>query len=461
MKFSDSRASVSALFHYLISAGVALRLATTVITLAVVAAGAEPVSFSREVAPILQARCLACHRADKAKGKFRVDTFAELLKAGSSGETPVVSGDSGKSALHRFLIARDPDDRMPQDADPLPSSEIEIIRRWITEGAHFDGSDTHVSLAALIPRKSYPAAPDAYRFPVPVSALAFSPDGTEIAVAGFNEVTVWNSTNGVLLRRLGNLPERILSLEWRTNGIAVAGGSPGRGGEAVIVDGVSGNLKVALVSAADAIPVIRFSPRGISVAVGGTDGIVTIFDSATGARIKTLPAHADWVMSLEWSEDGNRIVSASRDRTARVADVNSGEGAASFTEHGAPVWAAVLEPDGKRVWSTGRDKNIRIWDAVTSDSKNTFQAGGSEIVALLAVTTGVLSAGDDGKLRLHPWKSPDKPEIYQGGGRLVSVAADSQGDRFAAGAFDGTVRIWRRGGEKPECEFLASPGIER
>lgn len=422
---------------------------------------AEPVSFSRQVAPILQARCLACHRAEKAKGKYRLDTFEQLLKPGSSGEPSVVSGDPVKSALHRLLIVADPDDRMPQDADPLRAAEVDLIRRWIEEGARFDGSDSHSPLAALIPRQANPEPPASYRFAVPASAVAFSPDGSEIAVAGLNEVTVWNSTNGLLVRRLTNLPERVLSLAWRTNGLAVAGGSPGRGGEAVVVDPVSGYLQMSLLSASDSVPVLRFSPDGTRIAVGGTDGVIVVFDSKTGARLNVLPAHADWVMSLDWSSDAGRIVSASRDRTARVADVQSGEGVASFTEHGGPVWAVVFEPEGKRVWSAGRDRNIRIWDAAGSDLRNTFQTGGSEVGALLALPAGALSAGDDGVVRLHPWKTPDKPEIYQAGGRVLSLAADATGSRFAAGTHDGGVRIWRRSDKNAICEFVAAPGLAR
>jgi WD40 repeat protein len=427
----------------------------------VVARAAEPISFSRQVAPILQARCLACHRAEKAKGKYRLDTFEELLKPGAGGEPPVASGDPGKSALHRLLILTDPDDRMPQDADPLPALEVGVIRRWIEEGARFDGSDPHSPLAALIPRQAYPEPPGSYRFAVPASALAFSPDGNEIAVAGLNEVTVWNSTNGLLSRRIANLPERILSLAWRTNGLAVAGGSPGRAGEAVVVDPSSGRLQMSLLSASDSVPVVRFSPDGTRIAVGGTDGVIAIFDSLTGARLKVLPAHADWVMALDWSADAGRIVSASRDRTARVADALSGEGVASFTEHGSSVWAAVFEPEGKRVWSSGRDHNIRIWDAAGSDLRSTFQTGGAEVTALLAVPAGVLSAWDDGVVRLHPWKTPEKAEIYQIGGRVLSLAADATGARFAAGTHDGGVRIWRRGDKNALCQFTAAPGLLR
>src|SRR5688572_10971403 len=45
-----------------------------------------PVSFSRDLAPILADKCLTCHHEKKAKGRYRVDTFEQLFKAGEGGD---------------------------------------------------------------------------------------------------------------------------------------------------------------------------------------------------------------------------------------------------------------------------------------------------------------------------------------------------------------------------------------
>jgi dipeptidyl aminopeptidase/acylaminoacyl peptidase len=419
----------------------------------------ESVRFGRDIAPVLQARCLACHRAEKARGRYRLDTFEQLMKPGAGGEAPVVAGNSARSVLHRLLLATDPDDRMPQESEPLGAEEIARIRRWIDEGARFDGADPAAPLSASIPRPVQPAAPSTYGIAVPVAALAFSPDGAELAMGGVHEVLVRASADGVLKRRLGGFPERVLSLSWPTNGarLAVAGGSPGRSGEAVLVDPSDGRLLSVLRSLPDVVTAVRFSPDGSKVAVGGTDSLVTLHDAATGARLRVLPAHADWVLALDWSADGKWLVSASRDRTVRVADAVSGEAVASFTEHAAPVFAAVFTPDAKRVLSAGRDRNLRLWDAVNSESRNTFSPGETDLFALLALPDGALSAGSDGVVRLHPWASLTNPVRHRAGGRLLSLAADPAGGRFAAGAFDGTVRVWMPGMVEPQAEFQSAP----
>ena len=82
------------------------------------AGAAEPaaVSFKKDVAPLLQRRCVACHGEESAKGGYRLDTFARLGKAGESDLAPLVAHKAGESELYRLLVEPDPNDRMPQKA---------------------------------------------------------------------------------------------------------------------------------------------------------------------------------------------------------------------------------------------------------------------------------------------------------------------------------------------------------
>src|SRR3954465_11730220 len=64
---------------------------------------AKPVSFRQEIAPLLNRRRAACHNEETAKGRYRVDSFARLLKPGESDENPVVAGHPDDSELFRLL----------------------------------------------------------------------------------------------------------------------------------------------------------------------------------------------------------------------------------------------------------------------------------------------------------------------------------------------------------------------
>jgi len=96
--------------------------------------GSESADYLREIKPVLQARCYACHGALKQQAGLRLDTAERLLVGGKDG--PVVSpGDPAGSGLLARLNSGDPHERMPLDAAPLKAEQIEAIRLWIVSGA--------------------------------------------------------------------------------------------------------------------------------------------------------------------------------------------------------------------------------------------------------------------------------------------------------------------------------------
>lgn len=99
---------------------------------------AEPVSFNRDVRPILADKCFYCHGPDAAhrKSELRLDDRAAAVSAGA-----IKPGKPEMSALVDRILADDPDEVMPPRAanKKLTSSEKEILRRWIAEGAEYQG----------------------------------------------------------------------------------------------------------------------------------------------------------------------------------------------------------------------------------------------------------------------------------------------------------------------------------
>src|SRR5258708_5476169 len=93
---------------------------------AVQAGGADQDSlFSRQVAPILQKRCLPCHNAQKSRGGLNLTNRELLLKGGENGPA-IVPGDPAKSLLVRMIGGSAP--QMPKQGDPLKPEEIIAIR---------------------------------------------------------------------------------------------------------------------------------------------------------------------------------------------------------------------------------------------------------------------------------------------------------------------------------------------
>ena len=186
----------------------------------------EPVSFRGDLAPILQNKCVACHGPKKAEGGYRADSFERAMKEGDSGAAAFTAKDLDDSEAFRRMMSDDDSDRMPLDAEPLSESELALFRRWVEEGAEFDGDDPKAELVKIIPPPDHPAPPESYSFAMPVAALLFSADGKELYVGGYHEVTVWNAEDGSLLRRIENVGQRTFGLDLTADGklLAVACG---------------------------------------------------------------------------------------------------------------------------------------------------------------------------------------------------------------------------------------------
>ena len=106
-------------------------------------ATAEPISFNKDIRPILADRCFTCHGPDTAtrEAGLRFDR-EEIAKSPleDSGETAIVAGKPAVSELMIRLTSGDPDLLMPPPDSKLKVSkeEIELIRRWIAEGAKWE-----------------------------------------------------------------------------------------------------------------------------------------------------------------------------------------------------------------------------------------------------------------------------------------------------------------------------------
>ncbi len=96
----------------------------------------DKVDFVTQIQPILETKCVTCHNADKSKGKLQLQTRELLLKGGKDGPA-IVAGSSAKSKIIGLITAEDEADLMPptDKGGPLGKEQIELIRKWIDQGA--------------------------------------------------------------------------------------------------------------------------------------------------------------------------------------------------------------------------------------------------------------------------------------------------------------------------------------
>jgi len=366
------------------------------------------ISFEKQVRPILQANCQGCHQPAKAGGSYVMTSFESLMKGGDSGEPAIAPGKPEESPLVDMITPYDGAAEMPRDRAPLHQTEIETITQWIAQGAVDDSPQTDG------PR--YDAEhPPVYRRPPAVPALAFSPDGSLLAVAGFNEVALWKGDGSERVARLVGLSQRINSLAFSPDGskLAVAGGVPAMMGEIQVWDVAKRTLLLSAPTTFDTVHGASWSPDGTKIAYGCADHSVRAIDARSGEQVLFMGSHDDWALATVFSVDGSHLISAGRDMSAKLTEIATQRFVDNITSitPGAltgGLMALVRHPNRDEIVIGGSDGQPRVY-------------------RIFRQTTRVI--GDDSNLMR---------ELPPLSGRVFGVAVSPDGKRIAAaGSLDG------------------------
>lgn len=407
-----------------------------------------PVSFSREIAPILRRNCQGCHRPGKTKGELDVTTFAALLKGGKHGDAVKPAAPAESELLEKV---RGDEPEMPPEGEPLNEDEVAKIERWIAQGARDD-----TSAAAEVP---VVPAPPRYRLLPAVTSLAWSPDGSFLAVTGSGEIVLHSGDGERVTGRLVGTAPRVESLAFSPDGklLAAAGGAPSEFGEIQLWEVAAQKLVRTIRTSKDSVFGVSFSPDATRVAVGCADKLVRAFDVATGAEVMKCDNHIDWVFATAFTKDGARVISVSRDKAVKLIDVSTGrliddinrprEPVFSLARHPREDWIAFgsdagavrlhrAEPRGGRL-AEGDDKEnsfVREFERIRGPVHAlVFSADGEMLAAATAAGDWKIFKTGDGK-KIIGSKEP--------GTAIFAAAFDPQSRWLATSGADGKVRFW-------------------
>lgn len=88
------------------------------------------VSFSNDVLPILESRCVNCHGGDKTEEGLSLNSYADAM-AGSEDGAVILAGDADHSKLAELIISQ----KMPKRGPKLTPPQTQLIIDWINQGA--------------------------------------------------------------------------------------------------------------------------------------------------------------------------------------------------------------------------------------------------------------------------------------------------------------------------------------
>lgn len=444
---------------------------------------ATPVSFSREIQPFLEDRCIGCHSSALAEHRLNMETVAGMKKGGKRGSAirPGKGDDSLilKMAARRMTPAMPPVDK-PANR-PLEPDQLGLLKLWIDQGAHDDSPETpepapaielHEPPSEIKTINAVDLTSDGARVAVGrsskvqildidsglgiitldggkdlVQSLRYNPDATMLAVGGYQTVTLWSAPSG----------GRRTTYQGHAGGV----GAVARIGERLYSAGIDKTIRAWRLSDGvlaqtwpQSSPVLSLAADGKSLFAGYDDGAIRRLDAAKGTELAILKDHKKAVVELvilSATKDGVRLASLSREGSSRVVMFpnrpTKADAVRSIALEGGqkPVRAIASVHEGKLVAAAADDGVVRLHHADTGAPVRAIAAGrGRPIRAFAASPEGLLLVGyDDGVARLITLSEGKLVRDLAGHGVAIrSVAFSPRGDRLATADDAGGVKIW-------------------
>ncbi len=399
------------------------------------------VDFEKEILPILNKNCTACHNATEAEGELVLETPEAIRKGGDSGPA-VVPGKSGESLLLKVAAHLEEPFMPPEDNDAnarnLTPQELGLIKLWIDQGA--TGS---VSSAQKITWQPLP--PGIH----PVLAVGISDDGRFLAASRANQVFLYHTRSGRELGRLTD-PELLKSGIYKQPGVAhldlvqsVAFSPDGRllatGGFQVVKLWQRQDPRVLRSwQAGKPITAAALDPQGTRVATA-VENQVIVWELASGKQLGTLSGHPAKVTVLEWSKDGKRLYVADESKQLSLWALPAAKLEARLPlPHKALALAWV--GDGSVLASGGDDNKIHLWRIVPNPKPKEPPQQDDQKKKQAAASKDAKAKKDAAPHQ--PWKLEEVRALQHGGHVLVLARRGNDAQRLLSGSADRVMGLW-------------------
>jgi WD40 repeat protein len=270
----------------------------------------------------------------------------------------------------------------------------------------------------------------------PVGYIAFSPDGSRIATANWdNTARILNITTSKELRLQHD--KLVSFVAFSPDGKKLATG--GWDNCARIWDAFTGK-ELANLEHKDYVRTVAFSPDGTKIVTASNDNTAGVWDASNGSKLATLK-HDDNVNSAAFSPNGSNIVTASDDKTARTWNASSGKEMARMSCNWS-VSTAAFSPDGDRI-ATACYNTMQIWSIATQ--KELVRSKHRFLISSLAFSpdgTRVGTASHDKTARIWEASSGKEMARFKHGGLVNSIVFSSDGTKIATACYDRSATIW-------------------
>jgi WD40 repeat protein/uncharacterized caspase-like protein len=278
-----------------------------------------------------------------------------------------------------------------------------------------------------------------------VISIAFSPDSKSIASGGYGGTCkLWDVATGAELRALPGLQGAVTSLAFSPDGttLAVAQAKPLK-----LFDVASGKqLREFVQTSPDEIVMtdaVAYSPDGKTLAsASGTK--IHIWDAATGSKLRTLEGHDSSVTAVMFSHDGKTLASGSDDNTLKLWDAATWREQRTLKEE-SWIRAVAFSPDDRRVAGGTYENRIKVWNVATGTEAATLYSKYKTVTSVAYNRDGSRIAGGVG-IEVLLWNTASGEDLnvsQVSSADSMKLAFDRRTHTLASVSFQkDTVKFW-------------------
>lgn len=403
------------------------------------ARAAEPVTFEKDLKPILRKHCITCHNPERPRGDLDLSTRAAILAGGTSGKA-VVSGKPDESPLYR-LTAHIDSPKMPPNKPKIPEKDLDVIKKWIEGGL----LDSGIAAPCIEPKAGGLAPTIPLARPSAVTALAAIPKAPLLALPEYRQALIYDLAAGKFLGGLPFPEGEIHALKFSTDGqILLVGG--GVGGQSGLVVGYQVSTWKRLFTVgdeADTVLACDLSPDQTRVVLGGPTRAVKIYNVADGKLLHTFRKPTDWVTAAAFSPDGLLVAAGDRFGSLFLWETDSGKEYATLRGHSKGITGLSWRSDGNALVTVSDDATVRLWNAHTSSEERHWTAHTEGVLDVHYHASGqIATAGRDGRVRLWDEAGKTIADFGPAADHVLKVNFAHDSKSLLTGDWSGDVKRW-------------------